>query len=285
MIESRVVKNGPHGRGNGETEYRTCASITHTQPRGGMRASAVLRHRMFSRWRKETVYSVASVCSFMENCKCFFSRRLNVLDVVSSSSMSLRASASSSSSSPTSSDTKRRKRTTVAELREQIKLLKAENEALKAALAAYEGRTSSSGDDLFSGNDEAGHPHGATTTQAVVDDALLEEEESEIREGDAITTKQSWKSIDDLLDALESGIKWPADGETSFWDRSPREHALSLEGEQLFEDDIATTHPESFQEPSLHLNSRGAPLHIIHITAEMAPIAKVGICFLYRACF
>ena len=61
--------------------------------------------------------------------------------------------------------------------------------------------------------------------------------------------------------ALESGIRWPTPGEDAFWERPPREAPLPLG-------------PLAPAPGGGKRDGRG--FHVIHITAEMAPCAKVG---------
>ncbi|KAL6780709.1 SSS4 [Auxenochlorella protothecoides x Auxenochlorella symbiontica] len=63
------------------------------------------------------------------------------------------------------------------------------------------------------------------------------------------------------LAELEAGIVWPQGREDRFWERPPRKAPLSLPGPPGKEGPPATA---------------AEPLTIIHIAAEMAPIAKVG---------
>lgn len=68
------------------------------------------------------------------------------------------------------------------------------------------------------------------------------------------------KSLPSLAE-LEAGIVWPQGREDRFWERPPRKAPLSLPGPPGKEGPPATA---------------AEPLTIIHIAAEMAPIAKVG---------
>lgn len=63
----------------------------------------------------------------------------------------------------------------------------------------------------------------------------------------------------DLETQLQKGIKWPTAGEREFWDRPAREQALLVGG---METRAATKDQRQ--------------LHVVHVTAEMAPCAKVG---------
>jgi len=60
--------------------------------------------------------------------------------------------------------------------------------------------------------------------------------------------------------SLESGIAWPTQGER-FWERKPRNSVLTLEDNS----------PCSAREVPPDAN----PLSVVHLTAEMAPLAKV----------
>ncbi|BDA42114.1 Glycogen synthase 1 [Coccomyxa sp. Obi] len=61
------------------------------------------------------------------------------------------------------------------------------------------------------------------------------------------------------LKAIEKGIRWPEPSEEAFWERSPRSEPVSLG---------ASGSGSSVRDPR--------SLHVVHMTAEMAPIAKVG---------
>lgn len=63
-----------------------------------------------------------------------------------------------------------------------------------------------------------------------------------------------------LQASVDGGIIWPKPGE-AFWERSPRASPMPLQG-------------GAAEAPPVERD--GNPMHIIHITAEMAPIAKVG---------
>jgi starch synthase len=60
---------------------------------------------------------------------------------------------------------------------------------------------------------------------------------------------------------LEKGVNWPAPG-TQFWKDSPRLAAMPLD---IGRGHLVTTPKDS------------RPLDIVHFTAELAPIAKVGL--------
>ena len=64
----------------------------------------------------------------------------------------------------------------------------------------------------------------------------------------------------ELADALAAGIRWPAPGEGSFWERAPRDAPLPI-----------AAPPERGGAGARDERS----MHIVHITAEMAPCAKV----------
>ena len=60
---------------------------------------------------------------------------------------------------------------------------------------------------------------------------------------------------------LLGGITWPSPSEARFWDRAPRTSPAPISG-------------GTAAAPVQELDAD--PMHIVHITAEMAPIAKVG---------
>jgi len=68
--------------------------------------------------------------------------------------------------------------------------------------------------------------------------------------------------VKSLKDALRDGIAWPSPNEPKFWDRAPRSEPM----------------PPLASPPGSVLSTErdSTPMHIVHITAEMAPIAKVG---------
>lgn len=80
-----------------------------------------------------------------------------------------------------------------------------------------------------------------------------------------ITAQETAQLKQTALDAskvgLLEGIAWPTAGEAKFWDRAPR----SAPAPPL-------TGSSSMAPPEQDAN----PMHIVHITAEMAPIAKVS---------
>ena len=63
------------------------------------------------------------------------------------------------------------------------------------------------------------------------------------------------------VDQLEKAINWPLAG-SSFWEKSPRDASITLEDVSPPGQSTVTRDP--------------SPLHIVHMTAEMAPVAKVG---------
>ena len=72
----------------------------------------------------------------------------------------------------------------------------------------------------------------------------------------------------ELLAALEEGIRWPAPG-SAFWEAPPRAEPLPVA-----------------PPPSLARSQDQRKLHVVHVTAEMAPIAKVrGGLSKYTTCF
>lgn len=58
---------------------------------------------------------------------------------------------------------------------------------------------------------------------------------------------------------LSAGVRWPSQQEDAFWERPPRNEPLLVGGMQP---------PPTVKDST--------PLHVVHLTAEMAPLAKVG---------
>jgi starch synthase len=62
-----------------------------------------------------------------------------------------------------------------------------------------------------------------------------------------------------MHELLEGGIRWPTPQEGAFWERAARDAPLPV------------------APPTLLTSTRdaGQALHVVHLTAEMAPLAKV----------
>ncbi len=89
-----------------------------------------------------------------------------------------------------------------------------------------------------------------------------------VRSMDAVSTpaelKLDFESTEALVQALKDGVAWPKEG-TEFWKDSPRK-----EGEAIVLSDDLQDVDEGDREQTTR------PLHVVHVTAEMAPLAKVG---------
>lgn len=88
-------------------------------------------------------------------------------------------------------------------------------------------------------------------------------EEEEVQHGAV-----DFDSKEALIKALEDGIAWPEAGEQEFWNRGPR---TGDDGTMCLSEDLQDTRNESYS-----ANKSQSPIHIVHVTAEMAPLAKVG---------
>lgn len=124
-----------------------------------------------------------------------------------------------------------------ADLAAEVVRLKAENDALRAALAGYQ---------------QCG-PAEVTLDAP----AAAGEEGAAAAAGAGTLTKPTLP----LAQQLEEGIQWPSPEEGSFWERPPRAAPLALA-------------PPRGAAPSGQRDPRS--VHVVHITAEMAPHAKVG---------
>lgn len=124
-----------------------------------------------------------------------------------------------------------------ADLAAEVERLKAENDALRAALAGYQ---------------QCG-PAEVTLNAP----AAAGEEGAAAAAGAGSLTKP----LIPLAQQLEEGIQWPSPEEGSFWERPPRAAPLALA-------------PPRGAAPSGQRDPRS--VHVVHITAEMAPHAKVG---------
>ncbi|KAI3425281.1 hypothetical protein D9Q98_009048 [Chlorella vulgaris] len=139
------------------------------------------------------------------------------------------------------------KRADASELASEVEKLKAENEALRTALAKYESqRNAPPGEAGAASTDPAAEP-AASGAAAVAEVAAA-----------AAGAPASGVG---LLARLETGIKWPTPEEGNFWERAPRHTPLPL-----------TPTPPSTAAAQRDPRS----FHVVHITAEMAPCAKVG---------
>jgi hypothetical protein len=123
------------------------------------------------------------------------------------------------------------KRLDAAELAAEVERLRAENEALRVALAGYQ---------------KCG-PAEVTVATAV--DAAS-----------AAAPAAAAATAADIAAQLEAGILWPSPEEGSFWERPPRNAPMPLG-------------PAS---PAAGVQRDPRSMHVVHITAEMAPYAKVG---------
>lgn len=128
-----------------------------------------------------------------------------------------------------------------ADLAAEVERLKAENEALRAALAGYQ--------QCGPAEVSLEAPAAAAAGEAGAEGAA------------AAAAGAPAKPALPLAQQLEQGIQWPSPEEGSFWERPPRAAPLPL-APPPGAAGAAQRDPRSVQ--------------VVHITAEMAPHAKVG---------
>ena len=89
-----------------------------------------------------------------------------------------------------------------------------------------------------------------------------------VRSIDAVSTpaerKLDFESTEALIKALKDGVAWPKEG-TEFWRDPPRKDGEAI----VLSDDLQDVDDGDGEQST-------RPLHIVHVTAEMAPLAKVG---------
>mmetsp|Transcript_9372 Transcript_9372/g.23219 ORF Transcript_9372/g.23219 Transcript_9372/m.23219 type:complete len:657 (-) Transcript_9372:563-2533(-) len=130
--------------------------------------------------------------------------------------------------------------TTTASLEQEVQRLRAENEHLRRELEQWRGSSAQASGSVQVEMAPA-HTPGAFTV---------------VRSADSVTTMPA----SELRDMLTHGINWPTPGER-FWERSPRNTPFPLQ----LEDSVRIPKERDAQ-----------ALHIVHISAELAPIGKVG---------
>jgi starch synthase len=167
----------------------------------------------------------------------------------------------------------KQKRTTVSELKARVDELQEENTALRAALAAIRGYDGASVD--YETDDEDSFPLGPSPTIRKIkrsktrpEDGMLSDEEAGAMA--VVATPMQFSalaSMDEVVDSLESGIVWPQPGESNppFYNRAPRSAPLQVPSDTMDSENAAGSFETSAN-----------PVKIVHITAEMAPCAKVG---------
>ena len=127
-----------------------------------------------------------------------------------------------------------------ADLVAEVERLKAENDALRAALAGYQ---------------QCG------PAEVSLEAAPAEAPAEGAAAGAAGAAAAPAKLGRPTLKQLEAGIQWPSPEEGSFWERPPRAAPLPLA-------------PPAGGPAGAPRDPRS--MHVVHITAEMAPHAKVG---------
>lgn len=164
------------------------------------------------------------------------------------------------------------KRTTMADLRARIEELESENQALRAALATIQGV--SSVDDVSM--DMSAYYQLRYQTEMSDDETDIPAPSSPLpdylhSDGEAAgsqtaaSTRLNSKSdtADDVLSQLKEGIQWPKPGESPpFYERPARATPTTVPGDNGSVAAVSSA-PEH-------------RLHVVHVTAEMAPSAKVG---------
>ena len=166
------------------------------------------------------------------------------------------------------------KRPTVADLKAKIEALEDENRTLRTALAAIQGcsvdqismdlpmfEDPASTFFLPSDTDTDTTPSSTRNTYDASDDGeagRVPSFHNAIRNMATFTPEQ-------LLEDMQRGIVWPSQDEHNppFYERPARATPLPV---SLIDDTTITPPPSPTQ----------TPLHVVHVTAEMAPCAKVG---------
>ncbi len=160
----------------------------------------------------------------------------------------------------------------MADLKARIDELQEENTALRVALAAIRGYDGASVD--YETDDEDSFPLGPSPTTRKIKRTKTRPEVGMLSDEEAgamavVSTPMQFSalsSMDEVVSTLESGILWPQPGESNppFYNRAPRSAPLQVPSDIL---DSIDSSP---------IDNSGRPLKISHITAEMAPCAKVG---------
>ena len=101
---------------------------------------------------------------------------------------------------------------------------------------------------------------------AVLENHSSSVEEEEGKGDEARPGTVDFSSIEAFVKALEDGIAWPEAGEDEFWNRGPR-----ADGTMCLSEELQDTRKEPYGSAT-----NTSPIHIVHVTAEMAPLAKVG---------
>ena len=194
---------------------------------------------------------------------------------------------------------------------ERVQALQAENLALRRALSRVQGvppeevtacmsHMSSLWQCMALSSNENKH----CSLQVVIEDADATSRPegagrvAEEQKGGSAPASVSAPPEEVSLEAIESGIRWPDPiAEPAFWERPPRDVPLSNSEAPPFPAGIALSavHKSSRRTQAMtgmaHAGSTSAPgvrdqrqLHVVHMTAEMAPIAKVLTCCILHAC-
>lgn len=180
-----------------------------------------------------------------------------------------------------STTSKSKKRLTTAELRERIAELEEENRNLRSALAAiqannpdaldiirYGGQPDSDSDELLLGLDVA--------TVSPEEDDDHENNAGGVSHRTILASSTTAASAAIFNENLENGIDWPSPTDPiPFWERSPRSSPLPVPSDSLSEL-IASSMEQELAALPPPTSPNGQPMHVVHITAEMAPVAKVG---------
>lgn len=168
-----------------------------------------------------------------------------------------RTSSTRTSSARTTTDAKALTRLTKAELVELILQLEQEKAELQDDLALFNSKfTASSPDSAARASRSLAESSydDSMSSSAPVESAFLQQQAKNL----------DFDSTEALIQALKDGVAWPKEG-SDFWNAPARKDGEAF----VLSDDL-----QDLAEAGDGVTTR--PLHVVHVTAEMAPLAKVG---------
>ena len=159
-------------------------------------------------------------------------------------------------------DTKSLMRLSKAELVELVVQLEQDKAELQADLALFNPKvTAGSG---LSAADSAAARTARSLAESSYDDAMTSSAPAESSMLEAQAKQLDFDSTEALIQALKDGVAWPKEG-TEFWKGAPRREGEAF----VLSDDLQDVNDVGEEKTT-------RPLHVVHVTAEMAPLAKVG---------